>query len=301
MFRIDCHFHPNFSFRSKEAIKKKSLKIWDKFKTHKLDIVICTEHNFKKPKESFLELIKYKPKNHKTLLLPGVEATTKEGIDILLFSDRPNFYDQNQDLLIPNFYSLDLFIQRLKKSKDVLSIIAHPNIIFQQGLLSNLGVKKYKQKFREFDFVEKHNACLNEMIELLKTFKNSQFYRKLKSVKSLPQKYIHKQNFLVGSDAHHLSDIGTCLEFPFLKEKITFHEIKNLINSKEKRQIKFIDSKHKVLNLSKKIYTSVMETFQAKFYQHKINNLTLSKWQTEYMLKESRSIWKNSKVLRQSS
>ncbi|MBI96784.1 hypothetical protein CL656_06535, partial [bacterium] len=96
MFRIDCHFHPNFSFLSKYKIKKKAKKIWSKFKDCKLDIVICSEHNFKKPKEAYFELMKYKPKDHNTLLLPGVEATTKEGIDIILFSDSPSFYENHK-------------------------------------------------------------------------------------------------------------------------------------------------------------------------------------------------------------
>lgn len=291
MFRIDCHFHPNFNFINKSKIKSHAKKIWSKFKQYKLDIVICTEHNFKKPKETYFQLMKFKPKGHKTLLLPGVEATTKEGIDILLFSNSDSFYDENQDLLIPKLYSLDKFINRIKNQKNLLSIIAHPNIIFKQGLLSNQGSKKYFQKFKDFDFVEKHNACLNELVEGLKLFKNTKFYKKIQSVKNLPDKYTNNHNFLVGSDAHHIQDIGTYLEFPRVNKKINFSNLKSLVSSIEQRQVIFKESKNKMKTFSKKFFTSMAEAIQEKFYHlNNKNNLTQTKWQTEFMLKKNKSM-----------
>tara|TARA_B100000700_G_C15037090_1_gene853335 strand:+ start:1775 stop:2650 length:876 start_codon:yes stop_codon:yes gene_type:complete len=291
MFRIDCHFHPNFSFLSKYKIKKKAKKIWSKFKDCKLDIVICSEHNFKKPKEAYFELMKYKPKDHNTLLLPGVEATTKEGIDIILFSDSPSFYENHKDLLIPKLYSLDKFIKRIKQTKNIFSVVAHPNIIFNQGLLSNQGSKKYLQKIKDFDFIEKHNACLNELVDFLKIFKNTKFYNKILSVKNLPDKFVKNNRYLVGSDAHHVEDIGSFLEFPNVKNKIDIYSLKSLISSKEKRQIIFAQPKNKVLSFSKKVLTSFTEVLQSEIYNLKINkNLTNLKWQTEYMLKKNKSM-----------
>jgi len=291
MFRIDCHFHPNFSFLSKRKIKDKAKKIWTKFKEHKLDIVICTEHNFKSPKEAYYDLLKFKPKNHKTTLLPGVEATTKEGIDILLFSNDPEFYEKEKDLLIPELYSLDNFIKRMKKAKNIFSVIAHPNIILKQGLLSNQGSTKYFQKFRKFDFIEKHNACLNELVDSLQIIKNTKFYKKIQSVKNLPEKFIKNHNFLVGSDAHYIEDIGSFLEFPNINHKIDFNNLKKLISSKEKRSVKFNESKNKVISFSKKVLTSATEVLQSKIYNIKNNkNLTSLQWQTEYTLKKNKSM-----------
>lgn len=291
MFRIDCHFHPNFSFLSQKKIKNKAQLIWSKFKEYKLDIVICTEHNFKKPKQSFHQLMKFKPKNHSTLLLPGVEATTKEGIDVLLFSNSENFYEKHADLLLPKFYSLDKFIQRIQKSKDILSVVAHPNIIFKQGLLSNVGERKYFKNFQKFDFIEKHNACLNELVDSLKIIKNTKFYKKIKSVKNLPQKFIQNKPFLVGSDAHHIDDIGTFLEFPNIKQKINFSNLKQLISSKEKRNVKFVISKNKLKTFSQKVITSATEAIQEKVYDlNNQNNLTPLKWQTEFMLKKNKNM-----------
>jgi len=263
-----------------------------------LDIVVCTEHNFKRPKESFLQLLKQRPENHKTILLPGVEATTKEGIDIILFSDTEQIY-QEEDLLIPQHYSIPELLKRLKHSKHIRSIVAHPNVLMKQGMLSNLGEKKYLKYFKRFDLVEKHNACLNEVLDMVKVFKEKKFYKNLLKIKELPEKYILNKGFTVGSDAHHVEEIGTFLEIDTSKKPENLSEFMKILKSKIKRRTHFLIPQNKLLSLYKKTTTSVAELVQSKIYNIRSKKITKSKWQMESMLKESKNIWKSSSLIKE--
>jgi len=265
MLRIDCHFHPNFNFFSQKSIEIKAKEIWSKFKEKKIDFVICSEHYFKNPRGTFELLMKYKPKDHPTTLLPGIEATTKEGIDIILFSDSPNIF-KNKDFLKKNNLNIDQFISKIKKYKNIKSIVAHPNVIFKQGLLSNLGEKKFNKYKKYFDFIEKHNACLNEVLEVFKHFKSFKFYQQLKNVKSLPKKYLKDKHYVAGSDAHMVEEIGSLLVLKTKEKPQNFKDLIRILKSKVKRKVIFHQSKNKYLHIFHKIKISILETVQSKIY-----------------------------------
>jgi len=142
--RIDCHFHPNFSFFSKFLIKSKAKKIFKQFTKHKLDAVIVTEHVFKKPYQSFKRLKQLQPKDSKTMLIPGVEAVTKEGIDVIVFSATEYIYEK-KEIMTTWCLSIKDLLKQVSQDKNLHAIIPHPFLPNQQGLFKAIGYKEAKK------------------------------------------------------------------------------------------------------------------------------------------------------------
>lgn len=87
---VDYHFHPNLP-RSKRLAQQKIKKLYTTLEQAKIDIVVVTEHVYKNPARAYRAMAQYKP-SHITLF-PGLEYTTQEGIDIIIFARDESLYD----------------------------------------------------------------------------------------------------------------------------------------------------------------------------------------------------------------
>lgn len=221
MLRVDYHFHPNLPlivpFFNKYFCRRKAEKIWQAFEKHQLDAVIISEHSYKRPKTSFQLLQQYQPKNAKTLLIPGVEAITKEGVDLIIFAkDETDVYSK-KDLITPWKLKLNEAIELIENDKKLFGIVVHPHTPGTTSIYRIGGPEITHSAIEKLGFLEKHNCSFTFSIKVLKglglhkIFKKK--YHQMINTEVVPPDLIKKNTITtIGSDAHHASEIGNYAE-----------------------------------------------------------------------------------------
>ncbi|MFH1522616.1 MAG: hypothetical protein ABIE43_02240 [Patescibacteria group bacterium] len=225
---VDYHFHPNLPKNEKKAIRK-CQKWWEIFQKNNINVVIVTEHVYKNPKRAYQLMKETKPAN--SYLLPGMEYLTKEGIDIIIFSENQNLYGFNQ--LQPYNLTFNNILNLISNSC-LAAYITHPYTIGTTSIIKKLGYEIYKNAIDNLGSVEITNSSFDNLNNLLKKpFLNKLFTNKIKKVektKKLPKKeYPKKIKFLAaGSDAHHFKEIGTYVSINNIDDNL----FNNLISNK---------------------------------------------------------------------
>jgi hypothetical protein len=215
--KVDYHFHPNFPFfiplLGEWFSKIKARFIWKAFEKHDLDMVIITEHSFKHPKKTFGHLDAARPKNAKTLIVPGVEVLTKEGTDVIVFAkDKKDIYS-HKELLTPRKLSVLELIDFVKKHKELRGIVTHPFTPGKSGIINSHGVDLTKFAVKELGMVEVHNCSFTALIRLLEVSRLHKIMKKIYfqaiSTAEAPG-IILSENVVItgGSDAHRHWEIG---------------------------------------------------------------------------------------------
>ena len=218
--RINTHFHPNFG----KFAKRKAKKIWQKFAETKLDVVIVTEHAFRNPVRACKLLEYYKPENAKTRLIFGVEALTKEGIDVIVFAAGEYIFSQD-DILKPYQLSFQELMTRVEQDIKLHMIITHPYIPSKSALCRHVSDQEIQELIAQCNVVEKYNAAFLALQQGLshsprwkkiasKMIKPS-VHREIQNSMNLPTENISETvTCLGGGDEHHVRDIGSYLEVP---------------------------------------------------------------------------------------
>src|SRR5210317_1642738 len=142
MIKVDYHFHPNFTYSSGFLTKKRAIKLWDKFQLESLDFVVCTEHVFRRPIKAYQNMMKYRPANNNTILFPGLEYITSEGIDLIVFSKDPSNVYGIQDLLTPFLLSVENVFNLVRNNEDLKLIVPHPSTPSSTGILRIMDLDK---------------------------------------------------------------------------------------------------------------------------------------------------------------
>lgn len=215
MIKIDTHFHPNLYFFFRFLTRWKVRSIWQKFKKFGLDAVIVTEHSFKRPVSAYRYLLKHKPHDAKTQLIPGVEVLTKEYCDLIVFS-RDTYVYTRQDIMTPRYYTIQEVIDVVNKDPKLYGVIPHPMTFGNTWLQYHRDMDGITKDIQQIKMVEKYNPSfrllkrLMEMTKLSKIF--PKFYRRIHDIENFSGKYIPDETVILwGSDAHHCFDIGSYL------------------------------------------------------------------------------------------
>lgn len=209
IFTIDYHFHPNLPRNEKKALIKCN-NWWKSFEKHGVNTIIVTEHCYKNPKKAFALMTRTKPAGF--YIFPGLEYVTKEGIDIIIFSQSKQIYDYNE--LKPFKLSYDETINFILKT-NLSGYITHPYTIGRTSIISVLGRNKYLFYLNKLGSVEVTNNAFANLKELIdKPLLNKVFSKQIKRIvktKDLPKEdYPKKIRFLAaGSDAHNPEELGT--------------------------------------------------------------------------------------------
>lgn len=212
---VDYHFHPNFNFRSRR-IGRRSRRIWDAFERAELDIVICSEHCWKRPADSYHRLIDARPDEAQTMVLPGVEILTTEGIDIVVFGHCPSWYEDTHlgECLEPFSTPLSEVIDRVVDSHDASGFIPHPYTAGQTGVIKHFGREGSRDLAAKLGAIETSNNAFADTLSFTnwlgpKMFPKTQ--EKMILTQQLDDNFADDLdlNFVaVGSDAHCPREIG---------------------------------------------------------------------------------------------
>ena len=227
---IDYHFHANISFFDSFA-KRKCKRIWDKFKKENIQVVISTEHAYKNPSRAFKFLNMLKPEGF--YCFPGVECITKEGVDIIVFSDNEKIYKYKE--LEPFKLSYFDLIDFVKSKGDLYSFVTHPHTIGLTSVINKLGFDAYKKSLSLLNAVEISNGAFDNLIILIKNLRLtsllSNYTKKIEKTRNLPKsEYPSTINFLaVGSDAHHVEEIGNCYEIDLNNKLLNSKNVFDLV------------------------------------------------------------------------
>lgn len=227
MLRIDTHVHPNLKLFSRSLTRRKARKMWQAFTNHHLDAVIVTEHAFKQPVQAFRAMKRFRPAGANTHLIPGVEALTKEGVDMIVFS-RDEYIFQQKDILTPYKLSLEELMCRIEHDDRLYGVVTHPFVLSATGMIAHFGVDRIRQSIKRLHFVERHNVCLWYLRTLFEWLGVSRFFPRLsqsfRTTEEIPQDIVGEGIVFGGSDAHHPWDIGSHLQVhiphTFVYEKI---------------------------------------------------------------------------------
>lgn len=207
--KIDCHFHPGLP-RNEEQALIKCQGWWQALHRQGINGVLVTEHIFKNPKSAYILMVKTRPAH--CFVFPGLEYLTRDGLDLIIFSDSPDFYDfpeLRRNTL--DFWSTLEFV----KQRGLFAFLPHPYSIADSAVIKARGKNFYKRALAKLGAVEVVNTGYDELLWVLdRTILRSVFNQtvaNLKKTRRLPQAdYPTRPKFLVaGSDAHSFETLGS--------------------------------------------------------------------------------------------
>jgi len=209
IFHVDYHFHANLPRSDRKAILKCKSR-WEECKEKGINVLISTEHVFKDPKRAFEFMEKTKPRGF--YVFPGVEYLTTEGAEILIFSNSKKIYSFKElEPLNLNYHETVEFILK----KNLVGVIAHPYAFGPTSMMRVCGLERYISLSNILNSIEISNSGLNNLYRLLKCFPLNYIFKSeivgIKLMKKVPEESYPKRVRLlaVGSDAHHLGELGT--------------------------------------------------------------------------------------------
>ena len=170
-------------------------------------------------------MMKTKPKDY--FCVPGMEYITKEGIDVVVFSDLDDIYDFSE--LQPFQLSYFDFINFVSSRNNMAAFVTHPYTIGLTSVINKLGQEAYSAALNSLNAVEISNGAFDNLYFLINKFPFKHIFRSkvdmVNKTRELPiEDYPEKiKIFAAGSDAHHVENIGNCYEMEYninLKEPI---------------------------------------------------------------------------------
>lgn len=216
---VDYHFHPNLSKHDYFA-KRKCREIWRQFARHGMNVVIVTEHVFKNPMRAYRLLLAARPADASTIIFPGIEALTSEGIDVIVFAETESLFT-HRALMVPKQLSLMEMIRYVTTHSELVGSLAHPALLGHSGSERQIGKVRTIAAIRALGRVEVANACfkgsklLLDVLQLDHVLKSTRAM--MQRTSQLPQDYYdfpEVEFFTGGSDAHVVVEIGSGLHVP---------------------------------------------------------------------------------------
>ncbi len=171
-----------------------------------IDYVASTEHSFKKPLEAYQRL-QEAAAGLKTEILPGVEAVSCEGVDVIfLFRDEDGLRRGLDPLQTFRWSTRDA--ARIAEDHDAVTVIPHPFHIGKSSAGNILSHRAYRQLLRSCDYVEIHNGSALAVKRRLSKSRVKSFFKearlKLDKTLNLPMEDRGEGlGWAISSDAHY--------------------------------------------------------------------------------------------------
>ena len=219
--RIDYHFHPNFPLWfplvGRVLSRKKARRIWRAFSNHNLHLIFVSEHAYKRPRRAYELLQAHRPVEAQTHLVPAIEYLTSEGVDIIVFAERPEDIYCHKELLTPWQLSSGEVVRMILDTEHLQGIVVHPCTPGSTSILRRCGKEFTLEAIGGLGFLEMHNcsnAALQELLDVLRMEKILRTkYQQIVETKNAPP-YLCIENTVRtgGGDAHFVWEIGDCME-----------------------------------------------------------------------------------------
>lgn len=239
MATFDLHYHTNIH-RMPERNKRLRLQKIAWYLRHLgLDYLASTEHSYKKPLEAYQRLAEATADLH-TEVIPGVEAVSSEGIDII-------FLYRTGDQLA---WALDQYqtfrwsvrdVRAICRDTDAISIVPHPFHMGRSSAGNILSRRAYHRLLGMADYVEIHNGSALNMDDSITRARATNCLKKtqakLDKTLNLPMPERGEGlGWAVSSDAHYPGEQRmagyTSLSlapgedvFDFLKQRVRFEHL----------------------------------------------------------------------------
>lgn len=219
--RVDYHFHPNFPLGvpllGRLLSRRKARRIWRAFSAHDLHLIFVSEHVYKRPRRAYEFLLKNRPGDAQAHIVPAIEYLTSEGVDIIIFSEKPDRIYCHKELLTPWKLSAEEVIQMVQDDEHLQGIVVHPCTPGATSILRKCGKEFTLGAIEDLGFLEVHNcsnAVLQELIDVMNLEKLiREKYEQIVETKNAPS-YLHVEGVVRtgGSDAHFAWEIGDYME-----------------------------------------------------------------------------------------
>jgi hypothetical protein len=233
IINVDYHFHPNLPKDDAKALVK-CKRWWEEIQKVGVNCVLVTEHIYKNPQRSYEFMAKTKPKG--CYCFPGMEYLSKEGIDLIIFSDKKNIFSHKE--LTP--WNLDYHeTMDFVLDKKLQSFVTHPFGLGGTAVFPVLGKHEYFLAANKLKAVEITNSTFDNLFALINHFPFTLVDKKvLKEIKMndhVPKKYYPKGlKFLAaGSDSHQFDDLGTHFQIHVQKGQSIFNAIITNLDGKD--------------------------------------------------------------------
>ena len=236
MATFDLHFHTNIHRMPERNKRLRLRKIGRYLKGIDLDYLASTEHSYKKPLEAYERLVEATA-DLPTEVIPGVEAVSCEGIDIIFL------YRTGEDLArglghCPTFRWSVRDVGAICRDTGAVSIVPHPFHMGRTSAGNILSRRAYHRLLSMADYVEIHNGSALNMDRRLGAARARNYFKqtqaKLDKTLNLP---MEERGFGLGwavsSDAHYPGEQFVVGEadlnlapgqdvFDFLRQRVRF-------------------------------------------------------------------------------
>lgn len=165
--RFDAHFHPQtsrFHIRRRIGldINKRLQKWWNVFRRNDIRIIVSTEHTYVNPAEGFYLIRNSKPNNFDAVVLPGIEAVSREGIELLVWSKDVSLFE-DESVMTPFHKPINELVDIVSKNPNYQGSFPHsfgtgPGSAFPK--LSPYEILNYSEKL---GMIESYNFITHGM------------------------------------------------------------------------------------------------------------------------------------------
>jgi len=213
----DYHFHPNFHFSSQRRTARRADKIWEALRWHGLDVVVVSEHAWKRPEETFQLLESKRPPGCDIVLLPGVEVLTREGLDVVVFGNFQGWYRNPTlaPLLRPYGIGIEEVLRIVGGERQRLAgFLPHPYTRGTTGTVEFFGRDLAVDLAGRLGGVEASNNCYHDTLSLTRRFGARilpSTFERMHLTARLDEPFLDslRHAFIAhGSDAHFPEEIG---------------------------------------------------------------------------------------------
>jgi len=203
---FDLHYHANIHKMPERGKRLRLQKIRWHMQHGGIDYVASTEHSYKNPLEAYLRLAEVM-EGCDTEIIPGVEAVSSEGIDIIyLFRSEAALRQA-----LPNCRTFRWSVRDVKRiamDNDAVSIVPHPFHIGNTSAGNILSRRAYQRLLTRADYVEIHNGSAVNVDRRITTSRTCCLFKKTQAklgrTLNLPQADRGQGlGWAVSSDAHY--------------------------------------------------------------------------------------------------
>lgn len=223
--RFDAHFHPQtsrFGLRKKLglSIEKRLEKWWKAFRNSNIQVIVSTEHAYVNPAEGYYLMRNSKPEDYGAVVVPGLEAVSKEGIDVLVWSRDESIFE-DKEVMVPFTKSVGELVDIVSGNENYQGCIPHSFGITPSAAYPKISAEEISRLSAKLGVVEAYNFAAHPMfnrgdrgrslarsIRYLTTSKGKPLKESFRMQNELNEESSERRlSFIVGNDAHNSHDV----------------------------------------------------------------------------------------------